>query len=142
MKIDKRINAIHSVGNTRGRKSKGLSGFGTLWTRYRLRAKRRGYSFDLTKSQFKTLCESNCYYCNAPPKQIQRVYNKQCTPSGLKHAEFIYNGVDRFDNSKGYSMDNSRPCCKTCNRAKDTMSYKDFKDWIERVASNLQGVSK
>ena len=36
------------------------------------------------------------------------------------------NGVDRVDNTKGYSVDNSVPCCKFCNTAKHTMSEGDF----------------
>jgi hypothetical protein len=137
MKIDKRLNARHSVGNTRSRQSKGSSGFTTLYTHYRLRALRRGYSWDLTKSQFKTFCELNCFYCGIEPRQIQRVYSKECTKEGLLNSAYVYNGLDRVDNSKGYSVDNCKTCCKTCNRAKDIMSYQDFKDWISRAYKNL-----
>ena len=43
------------------------------------------------------------------------------------------NGIDRIDSSKGYTVENSVPCCKYCNTAKNTMSVDEFLKWIGRV---------
>jgi hypothetical protein len=39
---------------------------------------------------------------------------------------FIYNGIDRVDNNKGYTIENCVPCCTAVNYAKLDMSYSDF----------------
>lgn len=126
-----------SKGNTFSRKAKGISGFNQVYLRYKRRAKERGYNWDLSKNEAMSLFISNCYYCNIRPKQIQRISNKECTPNGLKHAEFKYNGIDRYNNAKGYSIANCVTCCKTCNRAKDVMSYRQFIRWIKLVHNNI-----
>ena len=42
-------------------------------------------------------------------------------------------GMDRVDNTVGYSVSNVAPCCTHCNRAKLAMSRTEFFDWIKRV---------
>ena len=44
------------------------------------------------------------------------------------------NGIDRKNNSTGYSVLNCVSCCKTCNFAKKNMSYKDFIGYLNRVS--------
>lgn len=44
-----------------------------------------------------------------------------------------YNGVDRKDNSIGYTIDNCVTACKLCNYAKKAMSYDNFIDWLDRI---------
>lgn len=68
----------------------------------------RGYQFELTKDQFFYLTKQNCYYCDKPPSQIKK----------SKISQYIYNGIDRVDNSKGYLIDNVVSCCKQCNSSK------------------------
>lgn len=53
-----------------------------------------------------------------------------------QNREYIFNGVDRFNNDKGYTIDNSIPCCKVCNYAKRHMLPHDFKNWIQRLINN------
>jgi hypothetical protein len=50
------------------------------------------------------------------------------------HSE-IYgvNGVDRKDNAVGYTLENSVPCCATCNFAKRQMTVAEFIAWVDRV---------
>jgi hypothetical protein len=133
---DPRI-GIRSKGNTFSRKAKGSSGFTQVYLRYTRRAKERGYNWSLSRDEAKAIFTTNCYYCGIAPSQFQRIHNKECTIEGLKHAEFIYNGIDRIDNSQGYTVQNCVACCKTCNRAKDTMSVQEFYSWIERVHKNV-----
>lgn len=59
----------------------------------------RGYSIEIQFEDFKDLVLKPCYYCKI-----------------IKENEI--NGVDRVDNSKGYSKDNCVPCCSVCNRMK------------------------
>jgi 5-methylcytosine-specific restriction endonuclease McrA len=44
-----------------------------------------------------------------------------------------YSGIDRKDSSKGYILSNVVSCCFTCNKAKGTMSEKEFLEWIDRI---------
>jgi hypothetical protein len=39
---------------------------------------------------------------------------------------FYYFGIDRVDNSKGYTLDNCVPCCAAHNIMKGTHSHNDF----------------
>ena len=49
----------------------------------------------------------------------------------------LYTGVklDRVDNSKGYTNENTVGCCRQCNVAKNNYSLEEFKNWIEKVHS-------
>jgi len=88
-------------------------------------AKRRGFAWDLTREQARTLMGQNCHYCGTEPKQVRmRIYN-----TGV----CLYNGLDRKDCSLGYTIDNVVPCCGPCNYAKRSMNVEEFRDWIVRV---------
>lgn len=82
---------------------------------YRGNAKRKKISFDLSLDQFRILVLRACEYC------------------GEKHRP---NGVDRSDNSMGYSLRNCVPCCSICNYAKRERSTSEFFAWIERVQAH------
>lgn len=97
-----------------------------LYADYRTDARRRGrkYEFALTKDEFRALTSANCHYCALPPQR------KVVSRAG---EVYIFNGIDRVDNSKGYIRENCVPCCKMCNRAKDTYSVAEFIAWARRV---------
>lgn len=118
----------------RNTKPEGESALNSLFNTYLSAAKRRKYPFLLTKGEFKALVSQNCYYCNSIPRPS--CFNKKA--NGI----LLANGVDRVDNSSGYSMDNCVPCCKNCNIAKATMSQKDFFAWIRDLFSELTKNSK
>lgn len=42
-------------------------------------------------------------------------------------------GIDRIDNSQGYTTENSTPCCKICNFMKKTMTKEDFLKHITKI---------
>lgn len=42
-------------------------------------------------------------------------------------------GVDRIDNSLGYTKENSNSCCKICNYMKKTMTVKDFLIHVKKI---------
>jgi hypothetical protein len=44
-----------------------------------------------------------------------------------------FNGLDRVDNQKGYTLENVVACCRWCNRAKGRNSVEEFSTWLEWV---------
>lgn len=86
-------------------------------------AKTRGYEWELSLEQFEKIVSSNCQSCGIAPSQLHRI----------KEYSFRYTGIDRKDNSKGYTLDNVRPFCHTCNMAKYRSSDAEFEFWIERL---------
>lgn len=101
---------------------------------YKYSAKKKGHDFNLTEEQFNEITQKDCYYCGAKPNNIaKRILLNQRKDSD----DYIYNGIDRVDNSKGYTIDNIVPCCKICNFAKKNMSQKDFKGWIKRAYNKM-----
>lgn len=90
-------------------------------------AKERNLQFKLSIAKFREITSSNCYYCNCTPSQ--NVYSKNGPYNGV----YLYNGIDRVDNEKGYTTNNCVPCCITCNAAKRKMSKDKFLSWVKRV---------
>ena len=76
------------------------------------RSKTRGYDVSLTLEQFEQVVSNPCTYCGDKPEII---------------------GIDRQDNSIGYSYENSVSCCKTCNMMKHVLSITEFLDHIKRI---------
>lgn len=96
----------------------GESLFNHLFNNYKREARRRYLSFDISRDYFKQLTSTNCFYCGCRP-------NQHWDASG-NNGTYIYNGVDRKDNSQGYTIFNSVPCCKTCNLMKHTKHMDEF----------------
>lgn len=99
-------------------------GFIRVYNSYKTKAKARNYEFLLDMEQFNTIINMNCHYCNAMPK----------ISMGYRH-----NGIDRVDNTKGYTSVNVVPCCKWCNQAKSTMTLEEFKTWIKAIYKKTIG---
>lgn len=107
------------------RKNYGEAAFNCVYGSYRQQAKRRKLEFTLTPDDFKKIVSMPCDYCGDSPRNT---YRKACLNGG-----FVYTGIDRVDNSHGYTAKNVVPCCKTCNIAKHTMGRTDFLNWIRKV---------
>lgn len=103
-----------------------------LFRSYQRRASSKGFEFMLSLDQAKTLFESVCFYCDAPPNQVR----KGRTADGA--LDYVYNGIDRLDSTKGYTEDNTVAACGTCNYAKSILGFDEFCQWIKRVYKNLQ----
>lgn len=108
----------------------GLSSMRRKIAQYRIKARQRGLKYNLTEGQFAKLTKQDCYYCGAEPNNISN------DPG--HNGSYTYNGLDRVDNTKGYTIDNVVPCCKICNMSKNNMTLQEFKDWAERVSINLK----
>lgn len=53
--------------------------------------------------------------------------------------QFLYNGIDRLDNRRGYTVKNSVPCCTLCNYKKGNQSADEFLTWVRKVATHSAG---
>lgn len=110
------------------KKDYGEARFNDLFLSYKRSAASRGHSFDLSKDEFRALTKDNCHYCGVVPMQVVKAGH------GV-NGEYVYNGIDRVNNSIGYTPENSRPCCGQCNMAKNTLGEVEFYEWIERVSA-------
>ena len=74
------------------------------WSFLKNRASRKERELEFTKEQYQQLFyQKTCYYCGT-----------SCS------------GVDRKDNSKGYTQENSVPCCWDCNWMKGSHDDRSF----------------
>lgn len=106
----------------------------TLICRMEKSANHRGYSWELSSTDVAMLFNQRCYYCGCSPDQrikVRKMINRKNTYRTV--SDFTYNGLDRVDNTKGYSSDNCVPCCGTCNRMKGSMSQSDFIAHIKQI---------
>lgn len=102
----------------------------SLYNSYKSGAKNRGYSFELSVEQFKEGCSKECHYCGRVGATTRNRNSKH------KEVSLSYNGLDRFDNSKGYELSNVVTCCSDCNYAKGQKSFNEFEAWLSHVIKN------
>lgn len=108
----------------------GISSLHNYLNSYKQSARKRGYIFELTEEQFKSIIARDCASCGAPPISISRKYkNTASTP-------ILANGIDRKNNSLGYIMENVQPMCTPCNKAKTNMGEKAFNEWRQRLKNS------
>jgi hypothetical protein len=88
----------------------------THYAEYVRSASKRSLEFQLSFEEFKSIVCQPCFYCGT-----------------ITSGESI--GIDRFDNSKGYIVENCRPCCDTCNRMKWTFHPTFFIEKCKILAS-------
>jgi hypothetical protein len=73
------------------------------YNEYKKRANMKLLLFELTIEDYNTIINSQCYLC------------------GRKSYEKYKNGIDRIDNNLGYTMNNVKSCCGSCNYIKKDM---------------------
>ncbi len=123
-----RSGATKSCGCMQGEKirlARGRAARNRVLRSYKHHAEDRQLVWEISDIVFDTLTSEPCFYCGATPA------NEHATKD--TNGSFIYNGIDRTDSSKGYTLENVVPCCAICNRAKMAMSREDFLAWVERV---------
>lgn len=113
-------------GNQNRRLPFGMSAQNSLYAQYQGRAKRDGRPWTLTKGDFLWITRQSCGYCGVEPAQVYM-------PNAHSNGAYVYNGIDRVDNSRGYELDNCEACCYTCNVAKASMTRPQFIAWVRRV---------
>ena len=67
-------------------------------------ANTRNIEFKLSEIEFSEISNQSCYLCGLSDK----------------------NGIDRFDNMKGYLLENCKPCCGHCNLMKKDQPYESI----------------
>jgi hypothetical protein len=83
-----------------------MARLGKLYKTYKDRATKKGREFTLTEYEFGEIIAGDCVYCGNPAT-----------------------GIDRKNNSKGYSLDNSAACCHRCNSLKGNLY--DYAEMLE-----------
>lgn len=86
-----------------------LAGLNRIYSSYKRRCRLRNTYFELTVEQFHTISQKPCSYCGCKPA------------NGGKKQPYIYNGIDRKNNERGYTLSNSIPCCAKCNAIKSNL---------------------
>ena len=97
---------------------------GSLISKYRCDAKKRQLEWSLNNTQTRLLFQQPCWYCNAAPNTVFK----------RGHTTLIYNGIDRIDNTQGYTADNTVTCCAACNKSKMTGTAQDYIRRCRQVA--------
>lgn len=110
--------------------------FTSVWQSYKKGAKDRNYEFKLTHEEFYDLTQDDCFYCGLEPLQERQPRDKS------KLNSYFYNGVDRVDNSRGYTIDNVVSCCKICNRLKHTLTVEEWMQHMERILLHMKNKRK
>lgn len=159
--VEKKLRAC-DVFTKRGRRSCGCSqkrlsietrkkpnaGFQAQFVRYRVNAKSRKIPFDLDLTAFMSIARQDCYYCGVAPEdrknavlnaiawEVRARSRNVCIDED--YYSCVMNGVDRVDNSKGYSSENCVSACQTCNLMKWKHNQGEWVSHIKRIAKHLE----
>lgn len=117
------------------KKPNGVSYFNKVKRNYIKHAKNRNYSFELSDEEIKVLIFGNCYYCGAEPGN--EIKDFRLNPKFNSSNSLKYNGIDRINNTKNYTINNVVSCCKTCNWQKSNLSYEKFIEHIKQQYEHL-----
>ena len=79
-------------------------------------AQSRNYTVTFTLEEFSKIVSNSCSYCGENEKRI---------------------GIDRIDNTKGYTIENSTSCCKICNMMKKTMTVDEFISHTKKIHNHF-----
>lgn len=100
-----------------------------IFKNYVRAAKKRNYSFGLTKEEFVELIGGDCHYCGDKPNMSWHGTKRTI----INLDSFRYNGVDRKNNTLGYTKENCVSCCKICNNSKSTLTEGKWLKWVEKI---------
>lgn len=94
----------------------------------------KGIPVEIDRSQWETLIKKNCYYCGcSPSREIVDRFGRTSKPEWVEQSRQKVNGIDRFENEYGYTLENSVSCCWTCNNMKNTMDGIQFLEHLEKI---------
>lgn len=117
-------------------KEPGRHGFTILKNDYKKSARKRNLIWNLDEKQLMLLFKNNCYYCGDEPSLITK--GRDCSLKAIENSKFIYNGIDRLDNSIGYEEKNCVSCCNICNSMKSNFTSEQFFDKIKKIYKKLE----
>lgn len=98
---------------------------------YRWSARDRGYTWNLLDEEASQLLRSSCVFCGSPYSRTLG----EGTPTECK-----INGIDRWDNAKGYESGNAVSCCTTCNYAKGKLSGGEYLAHVKKIYEHCRVV--
>lgn len=78
-------------------------------------AEYKNLKFELSKDEYKSIIQHPCYYCGT-----------------FKEGK-SFSGIDRRDQTLGYTVSNCVPCCEMCNFMKKSLSEEVFIKRIEHI---------
>lgn len=110
----------------------GEASFNSLYKALCIRAGKKQIELQISKEEFKILTKKNCYYCGVPPQQSHS--------NRIGSTQYVYNGLDRIDNSLGYTLNNVVPCCGRCNRMKGILTQDFFIKHVIKIQKYLCSV--
>jgi hypothetical protein len=110
-----------------------IAALNELYERYKRNANHRNLDFSLSKECFEVLIKNNCFYCGEVPLTIILLKRKEAINN-----PYLFNGIDRLDNNKGYIEDNVVTCCKKCNIMKHVLKKDDFINHVGKIYNNLK----
>lgn len=96
-------------------------------------ARSRDLVFELDFDYFVTLVKQPCYYCGTVSSEIIVNITTDRNRKTVRY-RICLRGIDRYNNSLGYTISNSVAACFTCNRAKSTLDAVDFIDMCCKIA--------
>ena len=82
---------------------------GCYYNDYNKRANKNQIEFSINKEEYSTLINGDCYICGKPTMPPHH-----------------FNGIDRYTNTLGYTIENCRSCCGECNIMKNSYDYNTF----------------
>ncbi len=99
------------------------------YTNYKYKIKNQtDKEFNMTFEEFDYITNQNCHYCGQEPTFPERFKNE------FKNRDIVlFNGIDRVNSSKGYSLDNCVPCCTKCNIMKLNLDVNDFLNHVKKI---------
>jgi len=127
-------NRIAAIMAGRYKTMPGETGLKMIYSSYKRGAEERKHIFDISIEDFARLTQMNCHYSGHPPGNVRKnSISRGGTPESVKRGSYTYNGLDRIDNTKGYTLDNVVPCCHKCNRAKHAMSLTEWETYLDEL---------
>lgn len=100
-----------------------------IYADYKVRASKKSIPFTLDFEVFKNLINASCNYCGIEKSNTKTVRKRT----------FKYNGIDRIDSQRGYSVENVVSCCSSCNSMKMDLSKEEFLKHIQNIFNFISG---
>ena len=128
-------------------KPPGEGSFRILFNKTKHSAQIRHIVVEITYNEFKTIVAGNCFYCDSPPRDYNPYINQQTGKLVLGRTAFMAtrawikaNGIDRLDNSIGYTVENCVPCCAQCNTMKMDYTLDEFINHIYAITKHMDSI--
>lgn len=96
-------------------------------------------NYILSFNDFYEISQMNCNYCDALPANNFNLMNYEYysrADQSDTDGSFIYNGLDRIDNTKPHIKENCAPCCIICNRSKSNFTEEYFLNHVAKYRIN------